>query len=224
MTQNIDKNIFRDISYGMYVVTSIDNSKNKVGCIINTLTQITSSEPMISISLNKENYTNSALKDSKKFSVSILSTDTSKKMIGTFGYYTSNERDKFKNISYEEVENLPVVKENICGYLIAEVAEIIDCNTHNLIIAKVIIAKKEKNLTPMTYAYYHENLKGESPKKAPTYIEKVAEEQSNSSKYRCTICGYIYDESIEELKFEELPEDWKCPLCGAPKHLFEKIK
>lgn len=43
-------------------------------------------------------------------------------------------------------------------------------------------------------------------------------------KYRCTICGYIYDESKEKTKFEDLPEDWTCPLCGAPKSLFVEIQ
>lgn len=43
-------------------------------------------------------------------------------------------------------------------------------------------------------------------------------------KYRCKICGYIYDDAKEKVKFEDLPSDWKCPLCGAPKHLFEEIK
>ena len=43
-------------------------------------------------------------------------------------------------------------------------------------------------------------------------------------KYRCTICGYIYDEAKNEVKFVDLPDDWKCPLCGAPKSLFEEVK
>ena len=43
-------------------------------------------------------------------------------------------------------------------------------------------------------------------------------------KYRCTICGYIYDDAKEKIKFEDLPGDWKCPLCGAPKSLFEEVK
>ena len=43
-------------------------------------------------------------------------------------------------------------------------------------------------------------------------------------KYRCTICGYIYDDSKEKVKFVDLPDDWKCPACGAPKSLFEEIK
>lgn len=40
-------------------------------------------------------------------------------------------------------------------------------------------------------------------------------------KYICPICGYVYDESKEGIKFEDLPDDWKCPLCGAPKNLFK---
>ena len=43
-------------------------------------------------------------------------------------------------------------------------------------------------------------------------------------KYRCTICGYVYDESQEKVKFSDLPEDWVCPLCGAPKSAFEEVK
>lgn len=44
------------------------------------------------------------------------------------------------------------------------------------------------------------------------------------AKYRCTICGYIYDDAKEKQKFEDLPSDWTCPLCHAPKSLFEKIE
>ena len=50
-------------------------------------------------------------------------------------------------------------------------------------------------------------------------------------KYRCTICGYIYDPSVgddtQDVKpgtpFEKLPEDWTCPLCGATKDQFEPL-
>ena len=47
-------------------------------------------------------------------------------------------------------------------------------------------------------------------------------EESNM-KYRCMACGYIYDDDVEETKFEELPEDWTCPLCGVGKDMFEKV-
>lgn len=49
-------------------------------------------------------------------------------------------------------------------------------------------------------------------------------------KYVCTICGYVYDEELGDpdnsvtpgTKFEDVPEDWVCPLCGVPKSDFEK--
>jgi rubredoxin len=39
-------------------------------------------------------------------------------------------------------------------------------------------------------------------------------------KYRCIICGYIYDDSVESVKFEDLPDDWTCPECGVGKENF----
>jgi len=49
-------------------------------------------------------------------------------------------------------------------------------------------------------------------------------------KYRCTVCGYIYDPEIGDpdsgikqgTSFENLPRDWVCPVCGANKSLFER--
>jgi pyruvate oxidase len=41
--------------------------------------------------------------------------------------------------------------------------------------------------------------------------------------FKCTICGYIYDESKEETQFNELPDDWVCPVCSAPKSAFEPV-
>jgi len=52
------------------------------------------------------------------------------------------------------------------------------------------------------------------------------------AKYRCTVCGYIYDEAAGDhknnimagTKFSDLPEAWVCPECGVPKSLFEEVK
>ena len=41
--------------------------------------------------------------------------------------------------------------------------------------------------------------------------------------YRCSICGYVYDDARESVPFADLPEDWKCPWCGAPKSVFEAV-
>lgn len=44
------------------------------------------------------------------------------------------------------------------------------------------------------------------------------------AKYKCKICKHIYDEEKEGTKFDDLPADWKCPKCSAPKSLFTKIE
>ncbi len=52
------------------------------------------------------------------------------------------------------------------------------------------------------------------------------------AKYVCTVCGYVYDPAQGDpdngidpgTRFEDLPEDWVCPLCGASKGEFEQEK
>ena len=41
------------------------------------------------------------------------------------------------------------------------------------------------------------------------------------AKYKCTVCGYIYDEQEEGVKFDDIPDDWVCPTCGVSKDYFE---
>ena len=43
------------------------------------------------------------------------------------------------------------------------------------------------------------------------------------AKYRCTVCNWIYDDSKEKVKFTELPAEWVCPICGAPKSAFIQL-
>lgn len=43
-------------------------------------------------------------------------------------------------------------------------------------------------------------------------------------KYRCPLCGYIYDEEKEGVKFADLPDDWCCPICGEPKSEFVAVE
>ena len=42
-------------------------------------------------------------------------------------------------------------------------------------------------------------------------------------KYRCGVCGYIYDDAVEAVPFDELPDDWVCPVCGEGKEGFEPM-
>ena len=217
----MDLSSLEDISYGMYLITT-SNGKEDAGCIINTLTQITSKNPIVSVSINKNNYTNKILKESNKFAVSIISENIDPQVISKFGYLSSEKENKFENINYELDNKIKVITDNMCSYLTCEVLNIIDAETHDIFIARVESTKKLSNLKPMTYKYYKEVLKGISPKNAPTDIENKV--STVGKKYRCKICGYIYDNEKEKIPFEELPEDFKCPLCGAGKDMFEEIK
>lgn len=216
----MDNKALEMISYGMYIVTTKDEDK-RYGCVINTLTQVTATNVLVAITLNKENATNQALKTSKKCAVSILSEQTTSDLIAKFGYFSSRDTDKFQEVSIREVEGLPVVTGGACGYLIGEVVNVVSCDTHDIFILRVGKAEKLTEEKPMTYRYYHEVLKGKASSKAPTYQEEKV--NSNGNKYRCTICGYIYDDEKETVKFEDLPDDWKCPRCGVGKDKFVKI-
>lgn len=218
----MDKTLFYDVSYGMYVVTTKFNGKN-VGCIANTFCQITSEDMIISVSLNKNNWTNNIIKKVKNFAISIISEKTSSEIIKKFGFYSSKDIDKFLEFEHQDICGLPVLKENTTGYFLCELINIIDCGTHDIFLAKVKDCQRLNKNTPMTYSYYHNVVKGKAPKNAPTYIEEKIE-KTVEKKYKCTICNYIYDNSKEKVKFENLPDDWKCPLCGAPKSAFEEIK
>lgn len=82
----------------------------------------------------------------------------------------------------------------------------------------------------MTYAYYHEIKGGKAPKTAPTYNKGANKKETKKmKKYVCTVCGYVYepekgdpDSGIKPgTPFEQLPDDWVCPVCGADKSAFE---
>lgn len=211
----MDTKILRNISYGVYLVSSNSDSKD-AGCVINTLTQITSENPLVSISLNKENYTNEIIKESHKFIVAIINEKINPNIISTFGFTSSKDTDKFKDFKYDIVGNIKVINEGVCGYLVCEVVNIIDANTHDVIIAKVVDTKKYNDEKEMTYRYYHEVIKGKAPKKAPTYEEVEEPKTTGKYKYVCDLCGYVLETD------EELPDDFICPLCGADRSHFIK--
>ena len=92
----MDTKALRDISYGLYAIGTESEGK-KYGCIVNTVFQITSVNPMICVSMNKNNATHDAIKASGKFSAAVLSEDTDPKVIGLFGFQSSKDVDKFSD-------------------------------------------------------------------------------------------------------------------------------
>ncbi|MEI0603250.1 flavin reductase [Brachyspira alvinipulli] len=209
------------LSYGMYILTAMDGDK-PVGCTINTSTQITATPTTIMISVNKNNYTNECIKKSGQFALSILSEKSDATLIGSFGFRSSRDNNKFENVNYEMKNGLPIIKA-ANAYLICKVIDSLDVHTHTIFIGELLDADIFDNDTPsMTYAYYHNVIKGNTPANASTANAYKKEEETTAAKavYKCKTCGFEYKGSVP---FEDLPKDWVCPICGEPKSNFEKV-
>lgn len=246
---NIDT--FSKISCGMFVVASKMDKKFN-GQISNTVLQVTGDPPEIISSINRSNLTYSYIQASKVFTATVLSTETPLTFIGTFGFKSGRDTDKFKGLNYKVgVTGAPVVLDHGVAYIEAQVIGSLDCGPHTIFLGRVVDAQMIKeDAEPMTYDYYHQVKRGYTPKTAATYI-KVEEKkevedvskkapapkpgkpaaQTNMSKYKCSVCGYIYDPEKGDpdsgvkpgVPFESLPDDWVCPVCGAAKSEFEKL-
>lgn len=213
----MNKNAFRSLSYGVYIISTLDGQR-PTGCVANSVMQITSSPATIAVSMNHDNYTNDCIKKSGKFAISILTEQSDPELIGRFGFQSGKDTDKFEGIEELKKEDISVIVD-ACGYIVCKVIDQMETTTHTVFLGEVIDADVLKNEEPMTYAYYHKVVKGKSPKNAPTYIAEEKEEQVEEPKWVCSICGYVYDGTIP---FEELPEDFTCPICKQPKSVFVK--
>lgn len=237
----MDAKIFHKVSYGLYVIGSTkDGAFN--GQIANTVFQISSEPATVAISINKNNLTNEFIKASGVFSVSILPQSVPLSVIGHFGFKSGREVDKYQSLSYKKgVTGAPVLLENTVGYLEAEVISSLDVETHTLFIGKVIEAEVLSKEDPMTYAYYHQVKRGSTPPPAPTYIKEEAKDENKPEekkegtamkKYECAVCGYVYDPAEGDpdsgiapgTAFEDIPDDWVCPVCGVGKDQFEAVE
>ncbi len=213
----MNTNAFRNLSYGVYIISTLDGER-PTGCVANSAMQITSSPATIAVSVNHDNYTNSCIQKTGKFAVSILSEESDATLIGTFGFQSGKEVNKFDGVQALEKEGIPVIAD-ACAYVVCKVIDKMETATHTVFLGEVIDADVLKKAEPMTYAYYHKVVKGKSPKNAPTYLPEEKEEKADDAKWVCSICGYVYD---GETPFEELPEDFRCPICKQPKEKFVK--
>lgn len=164
----MNKNAFTKLSYGVYVISTWDNGR-ATGCTANSVMQITSEPATIAVSINHDNYTNGCIKETERFAISILSEESDPLIIGTFGFQSGRDCDKFKNINSENHGFMPIVKDS-CAYITCKVVDKMETATHTIFLGEVEDADILDAKTPMTYAYYHNVIKGKSPKNAPTYI------------------------------------------------------
>ena len=213
----INKNAFRNLSYGVYVVSTLDGER-PTGCVANSAMQITSEPATIAVSINHDNYTNACIEKTGKFAISILTEQSDPGLIGTFGFQSGKDVNKFEGVEAVVQEGISVVAD-ACSYLVCKVINKMETATHTVFLGEVIAADVLKDEEAMTYAYYHKVVKGKSPKNAPTYIAEEEETVQKEEKWVCGICGYEYR---GEIPFEEVPEQFVCPVCKQPKSVFVK--
>ena len=210
---DIDNAAMYKLSYGLYVLSAKDGEKDN-GCIINTATQITDTPCRVSVAVNNGNYTKELIEKTGKFNISTLNCNVPFSTFEKFGFASGREVEKFDGtVPAERSKNgIYYLAEHTNSYISCEVEEVINYDTHTVFVGYVTEAKVLNEEQSVTYEYYHSNIK---PKPQKT--------ESKGSVWVCKICGYIYDEAKEGVKFEDLPADWTCPLCKHPKSDFEKV-
>lgn len=214
----MDIKALQKLSYGVYVVSTWDKGR-ATGCIANSAMQITAEPATVAVSINKDNYTHRCICDTGKFSISVLSEKADPTIIGNFGFSSGRDKDKYGAEDYELKDYTPVSASS-AAYIVCELVDKLDAGTHTVFLGRVtdcgLLADSENE--PMTYAYYHKVVKGKSPKNAPTYVAEE-EPRTDGGKWVCSVCLHEYDGDVP---FEELPEDWVCPICKQPKSVFRK--
>ena len=180
-----------------------------MGCIVNTVTQLTENPTRIALSVNKQNFTCEVIRRTGLFNVSVLTEAAPMDLFRHFGFQSGRDVDKFAGRTDPVSENgLRYIGGPANALISGKVEQAVDCGTHMLFIALVTEARKLSDAPSMTYAYYFANVK---PKPQP----KPAQEKPRRG-FVCRICGYFYEG-------DELPPDFICPLCKHGAADFEPV-
>lgn len=204
----LDPTALFTLSYGLYVLTAREGGRD-LGCIVNTVTQLTENPTRIAVSVNKRNFTNEVIQRTGLFNVSVLTETAPMDLFRHFGFQSGRDVDKFAGRTDPVSENgLRYIGGPANALISGKVEQAIDCGTHMLYIALVTEARKLSDAPSMTYAYYFANVK---PRPQP----KPAQEKPRRG-FVCRICGYFYEG-------DELPPDFICPLCKHGAADFEPV-
>ena len=211
MSELIENAALNQISYGLFVLSTRSGEKDNA-CIVNTVCQVTSNPRVITVAVNRDNYTRDLILESGVFNVSILTEEAPFSLFQEFGFRSGRDCDKFdgRDACARSANGVYFITRFANAFLSAKVLSSTELSTHTLFLAEVTEAQKLSSIPSATYAYYHAHIKPQTKKPAP----------SAGKTWVCSVCGYVYDEAKEGTPFESLPEDWVCPLCKHPKSDF----
>ncbi len=140
------------ISYGLYIVTSVDGQTINGQCC-NTVFQITSQPARVAIGINKQNFTHQLIGASGKVGIGILGQQ-GHNLVRTFGYSSGRDVNKFAGISYVKGQTgVPIVSDCI-AFLEGTVVDRLDCGTHSLFLIDVVNGDLNSDAEPMTYEFF----------------------------------------------------------------------
>ena len=206
----IEKEAMYKITYGLFMLTTTDGEKQN-GCIVNTVSMLTDNPKRIVVFVNKANYSETLLKKTGIFNVSVLSESVPFDVFKQFGFQSGRDVDKFEGGRYALSENgLYYLPEYANAVMSAKVIDSYDYDTHTLFVAEVTEAKKLSDEKSVTYEYYQNNIK-------PKPQAAKEEAPKGKGKWVCKICGYVHEG-------EELPDDFVCPWCKHPAEDFERVQ
>lgn len=199
----MDKKAMYKLSYGLFILTAKEGEKDN-GCIVNTVTQVTTEPNRITVAVNKKNYTHDMIERTGTFNVSVLTENSRFDTYKHWGFQSGAKVDKLADITFQRAENGIVYITDTCNaYISAKVISATDLGTHTLFLADVTDAHVLSDTESVTYSYYQKNI-------------KTAPKTEGKKGFICTVCGYIYEGDV-------LPEDFVCPLCKHPASDFKKL-
>lgn len=198
------------ITHGMYITGATDESGRFVGSCIDSVMVAEAVPTQILISMNKQSYTRESVLKTGKIALSVLPQNAPIGLIKKFGFLSSRNTNKWADTPHEIIDGLPVLKEAV-SIIIAEVISSQETANHTLFLCAVNEIIVGTMAEPMTYAYYQKYLQPQTKK------ENNMSQEKPKTQWVCTICGYVYDGDIP---FEELPDDYLCPVCAQPKAVF----
>jgi ferric-chelate reductase [NAD(P)H] len=132
MSPEFDRRAFRDLSYGLYIVTSLDGNRlNRQ--IVNTVIQVTSDPARVAVIVNKQNLTHEFISESGLFGVSVLDESAPMTFLGLFGFRSGRDVDKLSQVQFKIGGiGCPLVLEHALSVLEAKVIDQIDLGTHTI--------------------------------------------------------------------------------------------